>query len=58
VTLCYSTSHQPAAPIIAALGKSLPPCEVTIDTLTLVIQHGPPLSWNWRPVGTIYLGSA
>jgi hypothetical protein len=25
VTLCYSTSQQPAAPVIAALGKSLPP---------------------------------
>jgi 2'-5' RNA ligase len=56
VTLCYSTSQQPAAPIIAALGKTLPPREVTIDTLTLVIQHGPPLSWDWRPVGAAHLG--
>jgi 2'-5' RNA ligase len=56
VTLCYSTSQQPAAPIIAALGKSLSACEVTIDTLSLVIQHGPALSWDWRPVGTIRLG--
>jgi 2'-5' RNA ligase len=56
VTLCYSTSQQPAAPIIAALGKSLPPREVTIDKLSLVIQHGPALSWDWRPVGTARLG--
>ena len=56
VTLCYSTSQQPAAPIIAALGKSLPPREVTIGKLSLVIQHGPALSWDWRPVGTAHLG--
>lgn len=56
VTLCYSTTQQPAAPIIAALGKSLPTREVTIDKLSLVIQHGPALSWDWRPVGTAHLG--
>ena len=56
VTLCYSTSQQPAAPIIAALGKSLPPRKVTIDKLSLVIQHGPALSWDWRPIGTARLG--
>jgi len=56
VTLCYSTSQQPAAPIIAALGKSLPTHQVTIDKLTLVIQHGPALSWDWRPIGTAHLG--
>ncbi|HEY6311414.1 MAG TPA: 2'-5' RNA ligase family protein [Streptosporangiaceae bacterium] len=58
VTLCYSTSQQPTAPIIAALGKSLPPREVTIDKLTLVIQHGPPLSWNWDSVGTAHLAAS
>lgn len=51
LTLCYSTSGQPAAPIIAALGKSLPPCEVTIDTLSLVVQNGPELLWDWQRVG-------
>ena len=55
MTLCYSTSQQPAAPIIAALGKSLLPRGVTIDKLSLVIQHGPALSWDWRPVGTAHL---
>jgi 2'-5' RNA ligase len=56
VTLCYSTSQQPAAPIIAALGKYLPVREVTIDKLTLVIQRGAALSWDWRPIGTVHLG--
>jgi hypothetical protein len=55
MTLCYSTSQQPAAPIIAALGKALLPREIGIDKLTLVIQHGPALSWDWRPVGTLHL---
>jgi 2'-5' RNA ligase len=58
VTLCYSTSRQPAAPIIAALGKSLTARDVTIDKLSLVIQHGPPLSWDWHPVGTVYLAAS
>jgi 2'-5' RNA ligase len=56
VTLCYSVSQQPAAPVIAALGKKLPSCEVTIGKLSLVSQRGPALSWDWRPIGTIHLG--
>ena len=56
MTLCYSTSQQSAAPIIAALGKYLPVREVTIDKLTLVIQRGAALSWDWRPIGSARLG--
>ena len=56
VTLCYSVSQQPAAPVIAALGKTLPSREITIDKLSLVIQRGPALCWDWRPTGTIHLG--
>ncbi len=52
MTLCYSTSQQPAAPVIAALGRELPGCELSIDKLSLVIQRGPELLWDWRPVGT------
>jgi len=52
MTLCYSTSQQPAAPVIAALGRELPGCEVTIDQLSLVIQRGPELLWDWHPLGT------
>jgi hypothetical protein len=55
-TLCYSTGQQSAAPIIAALGKSLSAHEVTIDKLTLVIQRGAALSWDWCPIGTAHLG--
>jgi hypothetical protein len=52
LTLCYSTSEQPAPPVIDALGKELPACEVTIDKLSLIIQRGPELLWDWRQVGT------
>ncbi len=55
MTLCYSTSRQPTAPVIAALGRELPGCELTIDKLSLVIQRGPELLWDWRPVGTAAL---
>jgi 2'-5' RNA ligase len=37
ITVCYSTARQPAAPLIAALGESLPRCEVHISALSLVI---------------------
>lgn len=56
VTLCYSTAEQSADPIIAALGKRLPSCEVTIDALTLVVQRGPERLWSWHPVGSARLG--
>jgi 2'-5' RNA ligase len=55
VTLCYSTSVQPAEPIIAALGKELPSCQVAIDSLSLVIQQGAEWLWSWSPVGTVSL---
>ena len=55
VTLCYSTSVQPAEPIIAALGRNLPSCQVSIRTLTLVVQQGAEWLWNWSTVGTVSL---
>jgi 2'-5' RNA ligase len=58
LTLCYSTSEQPAAPIIATLGKTMPPCEVTIDTLSLVVQKGPESLWDWHRVGDARLVEA
>lgn len=55
VTLCYSTMRQPAGPIVAALGRELPSCTVSIDALSLVIQRGAERDWDWRPVGTACL---
>lgn len=57
VTLCYSTSMQPAGPIIAALGRKIPNCKVSVDTLSLVLQSGAEWLWNWSPVGSVALPS-
>jgi len=58
VTLCYSTSTQPAEPIIAALGKRLPSCRVSVNTLSLVLQQGAEWLWNWSQVGAVSLPSS
>lgn len=56
ITLCYSTADQPAGHIVDALGLRLPEHEITIDNLSLVVQHGPEREWNWTTVGTVQLG--
>jgi hypothetical protein len=55
LTLCYSTAEQPAAPVIAELGKTIPACEATIEKVSLVVQDGPEDQWNWRVAGTARL---
>lgn len=56
VTVCYSTADQDAEPIIAALGGRLPERDITIDALSLVIQHGPERRWDWSTLATMRLG--
>jgi 2'-5' RNA ligase len=58
ITLCYSTSQQPAKPIIRALGHQAPNRAIEIDTVSLVIQRGPERQWDWHPIGAFRLGSA
>lgn len=55
MTLCYSATEQPAAPVIAELGKTVPAFEVTIAELSLVIQDGTEDQWNWRVAGSARL---
>jgi 2'-5' RNA ligase len=57
ITLCYSTARQSAEPVISALGKRLPSCEITVDALSLVIQRGAERLWDWHHVGTARLGA-
>jgi 2'-5' RNA ligase len=57
ITICYSTSRQPAEPIIDALGTQLPGCDIDISALSLVIQHGPERAWDWSIVATIRLAT-
>lgn len=56
VTVAYSVADQPAGPIIAALGKSVPERRFTITSLDLVVQWGPERLWNWEPVATVQIG--
>jgi 2'-5' RNA ligase len=55
LTLCYSATEQPAAPVISALGTTLPACEVTITEMSLVVQDGPEDRWNWQVAGSARL---
>jgi hypothetical protein len=57
LTICYSTSLQPAQPIIDALGTRLPGCDIAIRALSLVIQHGPERTWDWSMKSTIRLAT-
>ncbi|MEV4677217.1 2'-5' RNA ligase family protein [Actinomadura sp. NPDC049382] len=55
MTIAYSETDQPAEPIITALGRELPARQVTIDTVTLVVQRGAERLWDWHPVGQAHL---
>ena len=55
ITLCYSTTEQATAPIIAALGPQPRECQIQIKTISLVIQHGPERLWDWQTVGAVHL---
>jgi Phage integrase, N-terminal SAM-like domain len=54
ITICYSTTDQAIAPIIAALGPQQRECQVQIATVSLVTQHGPERLWDWRTVGAVH----
>jgi hypothetical protein len=53
--VAYSHADGPAAPIIEALGLSLPATEFTIKSISLVSQTQVGRSWQWQPVEEIYL---
>ncbi|GGQ05937.1 2'-5' RNA ligase [Actinomadura coerulea] len=53
MTLAYSETEQPAAPLITALGRELSTIRsFKINEVTLVDQQGPERNWNWHPVGS------
>jgi 2'-5' RNA ligase len=55
ITLAYSNTTGPAAPVIAALGRRLPERVATISSVSLVAQ-APEQSWTWDPVAQVRLG--
>jgi len=46
-----------AQPSIDALGKRLPEREITVSSLSLVIQDGPERDWNWTAASPVGLGT-
>ena len=58
ITICYSQSRQPAAPIIEALCNGLPQRATAISAVSLVDQRGPERQWDWQPLTTIQVGDA
>ncbi|WP_211261452.1 2'-5' RNA ligase family protein [Pseudonocardia acaciae] len=55
MTVAYSTADQPAEPLISALGKVVRRRDLTIGSVSLIIQWGPERLWNWEVVGTVSL---
>jgi 2'-5' RNA ligase len=58
ISVAYSHATGPAAPIIEALGHSLPETKVTIRSVSLVAQTQVDRSWQWRPVAEVFLTGA
>lgn len=56
ITVCYSTSRQPAAPIISALGRELSAAAAQLRDVSLVVQQGPERLWDWHPAATVRFG--
>lgn len=56
ITLAYSNTSRPAAPVIAALGRQLPRQEVMISSVSLVAQ-APEQMWTWHPVTQVRFGT-
>jgi len=55
VSVAYSTAEQPDGPVIAALGRELPAGQITVDSVSLIAQHGPERDWSWQPLASIAL---
>jgi 2'-5' RNA ligase len=50
ISVAYGNGVSPAAPIVAALGRSLPPVHVPFRSVSLVAQTQVGKTWQWRPV--------
>jgi 2'-5' RNA ligase len=56
VTLAYANAARPAGPVIAALGRKVPPQLVAISSVSLVSQ-APEQRWAWRLVAQVPFGT-
>jgi 2'-5' RNA ligase len=55
LSVAYSNGVSSAEPIIAALGRSLPPIHIAIRSVSLVAQTQVGRSWQWRSVTEVPL---
>jgi 2'-5' RNA ligase len=53
ISIAYSNGAWPTAPIIAALGRSLPSISVMIGSVSLVAQTQVGRTWQWRAVAEV-----
>lgn len=56
ISIAYSNDGSPAAPVIEALGRTVPPTEITIRSVSLVAQAQVGHSWQWQSVAEVRLG--
>ncbi len=56
ITVAYSNTAGPAAPVIDALGRELPSRDVAIKSISLISQ-APEQLWTWRPVSEVQLAA-
>jgi 2'-5' RNA ligase len=56
ITLAYSNATRPAAPVIQALGRSLPARQVIIRSVSLVTQS-PGQRWTWDLIADLPLAA-
>jgi 2'-5' RNA ligase len=56
ITVAYSNMARPAAPLIEALGRELPRCDVAINSISLISQ-APEHMWTWHSVTDVQFGS-
>jgi 2'-5' RNA ligase len=55
ISIAYSNTSIPTAPIISALGRRLPRTDITIRSISLVSQTQIGRSWQWHPVAEVFL---
>jgi 2'-5' RNA ligase len=54
VSVAYSNSSGPYAPIVAALGRRLPTLNTSMKSISLVAQTQVGRSWQWRSVAEVH----
>lgn len=53
MTLAYGEGNQLAAPVLSASGREEPPCDVTLQSRSLVTQMGAERLWGRRILAAI-----